>query len=81
LPCLTKIEPRRWSEKQFDYAFTNTLTEEQCKVAHDCYAVPVSGRILFQGGFANVTPHAATINTFANDDRGVPRRGVLICCR
>jgi hypothetical protein len=37
------------------------LTEEQPKVAYDRYAIPVSRRILFQGGFANVTPHAATI--------------------
>jgi pimeloyl-ACP methyl ester carboxylesterase len=29
----------------------------------------VSGRILFQGGFANFTPHAATTYNFANDDR------------
>ena len=36
---------------------------------YDRYAVPVSGRILFQGGFANFTPHAATTYNFANDDR------------
>ncbi|WP_128851218.1 hypothetical protein [Burkholderia catarinensis] len=29
----------------------------------------MSGRILFQGGFANVTPNAATRYNFANDDR------------
>ena len=29
----------------------------------------MSGRILFQGGFANFTPHAATTYNFANDDR------------
>lgn len=54
---------------QFHYAFTNTLTEQQSQAAYDRYAVPVSGRMLFQGGFANLTPHAATIYNFANDDR------------
>ncbi|MFE9428146.1 alpha/beta hydrolase [Kitasatospora sp. NPDC006697] len=57
------------TEKDFHYAFTNTLTEEESKAVYDRYAVPVSGRILFQGGFANVTPHAATTYNFANDDR------------
>ena len=36
---------------------------------YDRYAVPVSGRILFQGAFANVNPNAPTRYNFANDDR------------
>jgi pimeloyl-ACP methyl ester carboxylesterase len=55
--------------EEFHYAFTNTLTEAASKAAYDRYAVPVSGRILFEGGFADVTPHAATTYNFANDDR------------
>jgi pimeloyl-ACP methyl ester carboxylesterase len=55
--------------KQFHYAFTNTLSEDESQVAYDRYAVPVPARILFQGGFANFTPHAATVYNFANDDR------------
>ncbi|MEU1204386.1 alpha/beta hydrolase [Nocardia sp. NPDC005825] len=55
--------------KEFHYAFTNNLSEEESQVVYDRYAVPVSGRILFQGGFANFTPHAATTYNFANDDR------------
>lgn len=57
------------TEKDFHYAFTNNLTLEESKAAYDRYAVPVSGRMLFQGGFANFTPHAATTYNFANDDR------------
>ncbi|MER7766736.1 alpha/beta hydrolase [Kitasatospora sp. NPDC096140] len=57
------------TEKEFHYAFTNNLTEEDSKAVYDRYSVPVSGRILFQGGFAAVTPHAATTYNFANDDR------------
>ncbi|MGF1425723.1 alpha/beta hydrolase [Kitasatospora sp. LaBMicrA B282] len=58
------------TEKDFHYAFTNNLTVEESKVVYDRYTVPVSGRLLFQGGFANVTPNAATTYNFANDDRG-----------
>ncbi|MFJ9826739.1 alpha/beta hydrolase [Streptomyces sp. NPDC101160] len=57
------------TEKEFHYAFTNNLTEEESKAVYDRYSVPVSGRILFQGGFANFTPGAATTYDFANDDR------------
>lgn len=57
------------TEKEFHYAFTNNLSEEESKAVYDRYAVPVSGRILFQGGFAAVTPHAATTYDFANGDR------------
>ncbi len=54
---------------QFHYAFTNTLTEADSQGIYDRYAVPVPGRILFQGGLANVTHGAATTYNFANDDR------------
>jgi len=57
------------TEKDFHYAFTNNLTEEQSKAVYDRYAVPVSGRMLFQAGLANVTPHTAMTYNFANDDR------------
>jgi pimeloyl-ACP methyl ester carboxylesterase len=57
------------SSGEFRYAFTNTLSEKASKAAYDRYAVPVSGRILFEGGFTHVAPHAATTYNFANDDR------------
>ena len=37
------------TEKDFHYAFTNNLSAEDSKAVYDRYAVPVSGRILFQG--------------------------------
>lgn len=55
--------------EEFHYAFTNTLAEPESKIAYDRYAVPVPGRILFQGGLANFTHNAATTYNFANDDR------------
>ncbi|MEU1288244.1 alpha/beta hydrolase [Kitasatospora sp. NPDC005856] len=57
------------TEKEFHYAFTNNLSTEESKAVYDRYAVPVSGRILFQGGFANLTPNAATAYDFGNDHR------------
>lgn len=57
------------TEKDFHYAFTNNLSLEESKVVYDRYAVPVSGRMLFQGGLANFTPNAATTYNFANDTR------------
>jgi pimeloyl-ACP methyl ester carboxylesterase len=55
--------------KEFHYAFTNTLTEEESQRAYNRYAAPTPGRILFQGGLANITHDAATTYDFANDDR------------
>jgi alpha-beta hydrolase superfamily lysophospholipase len=55
--------------KEFHYAFTNTLTEEDSQLAYNRYAAPTPGRILFQGGLANVTHDASTTYDFANDDR------------
>ncbi|RQS60694.1 alpha/beta hydrolase [Burkholderia sp. Bp8963] len=57
------------TEEDFHYAFTNNLSVEESKLVYDRYAVPVSGRMLFQGGFANVTPNAATTYNFANNER------------
>jgi pimeloyl-ACP methyl ester carboxylesterase len=57
------------TEDEFHYAFTNNLSAEESKAVYDRYAVSVSGRILFQGGFANVTPYATTTYNFANDGR------------
>lgn len=54
---------------QFHYAFTNTLSESDSESAYNRYAVPVPGRILFQGGLANFTHDAATTYNFANDER------------
>ncbi|MER6535971.1 alpha/beta fold hydrolase [Streptomyces sp900105755] len=55
--------------EQFHYAFTNTLDEDASRRAYDRYAVPTPARILFQGGLAAVTRHAATTFDFADDDR------------
>ena len=55
--------------KEFHYAFTNTLTDEESLAVFERYAVPGPGRVLFQAGLANFNPRAATKVDFGNDDR------------
>jgi alpha-beta hydrolase superfamily lysophospholipase len=55
--------------KQFHYAFTNTMNEADSKAAYDRYEVPGPGRVLFQAGFANFNPNAATKLDVRKDDR------------
>ena len=55
--------------KQFHYAFTNTMGEEEAGAAYDRYQVPGPGRVIFQAAFANFNPRAATRADFHKDDR------------
>jgi pimeloyl-ACP methyl ester carboxylesterase len=55
--------------KQFHYAFTNAQDEQVSQDAYDRYSAPTPAKVLFQGGFAAVTPHASTTFNFADDDR------------
>ncbi|WP_055545174.1 alpha/beta hydrolase [Streptomyces kanamyceticus] len=57
------------TEKEFHYAFTNNLSVEESRRVFDRYAIPVSGRMLFQASLANFTPNAVTTYDFANDHR------------
>ncbi|MFJ3901059.1 alpha/beta hydrolase [Streptomyces sp. NPDC090025] len=57
------------TEKEFHYAFTNNLSAGESKAVYDRYAVPVSGRMVFQGGLANLTPRATTTYDFTDDGR------------
>jgi pimeloyl-ACP methyl ester carboxylesterase len=56
-------------EKQFHYAFTNTLSEEESKTIYERYHVPAAATVLFEGAFANLHPHAATKIDFYRADR------------
>ena len=42
--------------KQFHYAFTNNLTEEESQPFFDRYAAPAASKVLFAGALANVAP-------------------------
>lgn len=55
--------------KQFNYAFTNTMAEDEAKAVYERHAVPGPGRVLFQAALANLNPKAVTKVDFHKDDR------------
>jgi alpha-beta hydrolase superfamily lysophospholipase len=57
------------SEEEFAYGFVNTLPPEQAAEAYQRYAVPETGRIFYQAGFANFALHPATDVHFSNAQR------------
>jgi pimeloyl-ACP methyl ester carboxylesterase len=64
-----KNKARPITAKQFHYAFSNTLSEEESNVVYERYAVPATNRALFQAGLANLNPRAASKVNFRNNDR------------
>ena len=59
-----------FTEEQFHYAFTNTLSEEDSEEAYERYHVPAPGRFVWDGVLANFTPgHQDTYVNFRNEDR------------
>jgi alpha-beta hydrolase superfamily lysophospholipase len=55
--------------EEFTYGFVNTFAPEDAKAAYDRYAVPETGQIFYEAGFANFHLHAPTEVRFANADR------------
>ncbi|MBW0090248.1 alpha/beta hydrolase [Pseudonocardia sp. KRD-184] len=56
--------------EHWNYAFTNTFPEDRARALYERYAVPVSGRILFESALANLTPgHGGTYVDYANEGR------------
>ena len=45
-----------FTHEQWHYAFTNTFTEEESRRLYERYAIPASGRILFNSVLANFEP-------------------------
>jgi pimeloyl-ACP methyl ester carboxylesterase len=56
-------------EKQFHYAFANTLSQEESDKIRDRYAVPGPAEVLKEGAFANFMRHAAMSVDFENTSR------------
>jgi alpha-beta hydrolase superfamily lysophospholipase len=54
---------------EFTYAFVNTFAPEDAAAAYERYAVPETGQIFFEAGFANFHLHAPSHVHFSNDDR------------
>jgi len=59
--------------EQFRYAFANAVPAEEAKELHETYAVPGSGRTIFQAATANFNPW-----TDAKVDSKNPKRGPLL---
>jgi pimeloyl-ACP methyl ester carboxylesterase len=56
--------------EQWNYAFTNTFPEERARELYERYAVPASGRILWNSVLANWEPGPQDIHVdYRNDDR------------
>jgi pimeloyl-ACP methyl ester carboxylesterase len=59
-----------FTAKQFHYAFTNTLTEEESDEVYERYHVAAPGRFVWGGFLANLEPgHQDTWVNFKNDER------------
>jgi pimeloyl-ACP methyl ester carboxylesterase len=59
-----------FTHEQWRYAFTNTFTEEESRRLYERYAIPASGRILFNSVLANYEPGPQeTWVDYGNDDR------------
>jgi len=67
--------PSKWhgvvtlSLEEFTYAFVNTFSPEDAAAAYARYAVPETGQIFYEAGFANFHLHPPTEVHFTNADR------------
>jgi pimeloyl-ACP methyl ester carboxylesterase len=67
--------PSKWhgvvtlTPAEFTYGFVNTFTPEKAKAAYERYAVPETGQIFYEAGFANFHLHPPTEVHFKNADR------------
>ena len=55
--------------EQFSYGFVNTFAAEQAAAAYERYAVPETGQIFYEAGFANFHLHPPTEVRFDNGQR------------
>jgi len=67
--------PSRWhgtvplTLEEFTYGFVNTYAPEEAAAAYERYAVPETGQIFYEAGFANFHLHPPTELQFENGDR------------
>jgi pimeloyl-ACP methyl ester carboxylesterase len=55
--------------EEFTYGFVNTFSPEDAAAAYERYAVPETGQIFYEAGFANFHLHPPTEVHFKSDDR------------
>jgi pimeloyl-ACP methyl ester carboxylesterase len=59
-----------FNHEQWNYAFTNTFTEDESRRLYERYHIPASARILWGSSLANLLPgHQNTWVDYHNDDR------------
>jgi pimeloyl-ACP methyl ester carboxylesterase len=67
--------PSKWhgvvtlTPEEFTFAFVNTFSPEDAAAAYERYAVPETGQIFYEAGFANFHLHPPTEVHFRNADR------------
>jgi pimeloyl-ACP methyl ester carboxylesterase len=67
--------PSRWhgvvplTLEEFTYGFVNTFSSEDAATAYEKYAVPETGQIFYEAGFANFHLHPPTEVHFKSGDR------------
>jgi len=67
--------PSRWhgvvtlTPEEFAYGFVNTFSPEEAAAAYERYAVPETGQIFYEAGFANFHLHPPTELHFKNEER------------
>src|SRR3954471_815151 len=57
------------SPEEFTYGFVNTYSADDAAAAYERYAVPETGRIFYEAGFANFSLHPPTQVHFKNEER------------
>jgi pimeloyl-ACP methyl ester carboxylesterase len=65
-----KAVPLTW--KQWHYAFTNTFDEDRSRELYERYAIPASGRILWNSVLANLEPGPQDIAVDYKNDKRAP---------
>jgi pimeloyl-ACP methyl ester carboxylesterase len=67
--------PSKWhgvvtlTQEEFTYGFVNTFSPEDAAAAYERYAVPETGQIFYEAGFANFHLHPPTEVHFKNAER------------
>src|SRR5947209_12288104 len=67
--------PSKWhgvvtlTPEEFTYGFVNTFSPEEAAAAYERYAVPETGQIFYEAGFANFHLHPPTELHFKNEER------------
>src|SRR3712207_1845948 len=67
--------PSKWhgvvtlTREEFTYGFVNTFTPEDAAAAYERYAVPETGQIFYEAGFANFRMNPPTEVDFKNGER------------